>query len=138
MDKEKTPRLGERGGGRLLPVEGSEPPLRVTSSGLEEAALLVLLPWAAGQGIVPPDLLAARVPGDGPGRRGDLDTLSPGLAGVGPGASPHLGRSLPHELDLEEPLHHGGLDPLHHLLEEIEGLPPVIGTGVAPAVAAEG
>src|SRR5262249_28124342 len=119
--------------------------LDIASSGLQIMALLVLLAGAAIAGVVAPDLLAGRCPGRGlrSGRRrrgasrGLGGDLAPRLARVGPrGHHGQLHRRVADDLDLEEPLDHGRLHALEHVLEEIERLLLVLGQRIALTVTA--
>src|SRR5438309_4938567 len=115
-------------------------------AGLAAVALLVLLRCAvrvlrpAGAGLVSPDLRAGRRARGYGGRRLPTDRrgLAPGL----PRLPPHRGagdveREVPHQLELEQPLDHHRLDPLDHVLEEVERLALVLRERIALPVPAE-
>src|SRR5262245_39661221 len=137
--KKKAPSVGSGGRGG--------PRCRVWSGALQVAALLVLLAGSAVAGVVPPDLGTRGGPASRPGAPARLggDRTSPtdggavraGLLGSGPARQRHLWRGFRHHLHLEEPLHHRGLHPRGHVLEQIEGLLLVLHQGIALAVAAQ-
>src|SRR5207249_8376009 len=112
---------------------------------LQVVTFLVFLAGTAEARIVASDLLASRragrrlhaLRGYG-GSRGLAGDLAARLAGIGPGRHRRqFHRRVTDDLDLEEPLDHGRLHALEHVLEEIERFLLVLRQRVALAVAAQ-
>src|SRR2546427_2579754 len=110
---------------------------------LEVAALLVLLPRAAGARVVATNLAAVGRPrGGGAGARAGRPRLDGSVAArlgrVGPGGDRgQVHGRVAHDLYLEESLDDEPLHALGHVLEQVEGLALVLRERVALPVAAQ-
>src|SRR3989449_5779879 len=112
------------------------------SSCLEVVTFLVLLAGAAEAGVVTPDFFPGRRARSLGARRGHgcarglARQRAAGFTRIRPRRHRgQLHRRVAHDLHLEEPLDHGGLDAFEHLLEEVERLFLVLRQRVALAVA---